>query len=125
MNKIYVLPSIRVNNFKDASIKIKNYWNKYLALKLKNKITYAFYFNYSSNYKGDYDFTIGSENNFPNSDLILIEKISYKVFICNISTLIDTWKNIWNLENSGKLQRNYRIDFEKHYNDGRVEIYIS
>ncbi|SKA12619.1 Predicted transcriptional regulator YdeE, contains AraC-type DNA-binding domain [Prosthecobacter debontii] len=123
--KKYVLPSIRINNFKGAPIKIREYWEKYLSLNLKNAITYAFYFNYESNYKGDYDFTIGGENYFSDSNSIFINKDDYKIFKCNLSTIIDTWKIIWNLEDIGELQRSYNLDFEKHHNDGTVEIHIS
>lgn len=123
--KKYVLPSIRINNLKNAPIKIGEYWEKYLSLNLQNTITYAFYFNYESNYKGDYDFTIGGENYFPNSISISINEDNYKIFKCNLSTIIDTWRTIWSLEEIGELQRSYNIDFEKHHNDGTIEIYIS
>lgn len=125
MSKKYVLPSIRINNFKSAPTKIGEYWDKYLSLNLKNEITYAFYFNYESDYKGDYDFTIGGKNYFPNSNSILISNDNYKIFKCDLSTIIDTWKIIWNLEDIGELKRSYNLDFEKHHNDGVIEIYIS
>ena len=81
--KIYTLPSIRINNFKDASIKIAKYWEEYLILNLKNTVIYALYFNYDSNYKGDYDFTIGGNYNFPNSKSISIVESSLFRYLSN------------------------------------------
>lgn len=120
----YILPAIKVNNFKNASTLIKNYWKKYLSLNLKNETIYAFYFNYNSNYKDDYNFSIGGKQYFNNSNIIKITKTNYKIFSCHNSNIIETWNNIWNLEENGKLKRSYTIDFEKHYDNGNIDIYI-
>lgn len=120
---LFELPSIRVNNFKGAVEKIMNHWKKYEELNSNKKIIYAFYFNYETNYKGDYDFTIGGHNDF-----VLLPRLAqkkYKIFISNRDKLKETWEEIWRLEEYEKINRAYDMDFEKYYPDGNIEIYIS
>lgn len=37
----------------------------------------------------------------------------------------NTWKQIWEQENAGVLDRAYTYDFEKYYPSGKVEIHIA
>lgn len=122
--KLFTLPSIRINNFKkDTYKKIESYWIKYRELELNKKTIYAFYYNYESNYKGDYDFAISGYDNFTLPSILTKNK--YKIFTCTQSTLIEKWQEIWSLEDQSKINRAYDIDFEKYYEDGSIEIYIS
>lgn len=125
MIKLNILPSIRTNNFEDLGQKIISHWNNFLKLNLSSDIVYAIYFNYDYNYKGNYDFSIGITTLFSNSLPFEIPDLNFKIFSCKQSELLEKWKEIWELEENNKLDRIYKVDFEKHYGDGTVDIYIS
>lgn len=125
MNKtIYTLSLVKTNNFVDATTVISNYWKNFYSLGLNESPVYAIYINYLKNYKEDYYFTIGIEKPFKKGNQFEVLMDSYKVFNTHISEIVKTWENIWELEEKGMLKRTYKIDFEKHYENGDVEIYI-
>lgn len=125
MKKINILEPIRINNFTEINNGILLYWNKFLKLNLNSEVNYAIYCNYESNYKGNYDFSIGTDIYFENSLEFNLPDLEYKIFSCTKNEIIKKWKEIWELEESNKLNRMYKVDFEKHYANGNVEIFIS
>lgn len=123
-NKIYILEPIRTNNFIDLGVKIISHWELFLSMGFEKDVKYAIYYNYDSNYKGDYDFTIGVENEFKGSLPLEIPSLKYQKIDSTQASILDSWKIIWELEEQGKIKRNYIFDFEKHLSDGKIEIYI-
>lgn len=125
MNKtIYTLPLVKTNNFVDAATVISDYWKKFYSLNLNENPVYAIYTNYLKDYKEDYYFTIGIEKPFKEGNQFEVLMADYKVFNTHISEIVKAWQSIWELEQKGMLKRAYKIDFEKHYENGNVEIYI-
>ncbi len=39
--------------------------------------------------------------------------------------VINIWKEIWERENAGTLEREYSYDFEKYYPNGEIEVHIA
>lgn len=124
MKKIYALPSVKTNNFIDLGEKIIKQWNEFLSLNLSSGTKYAIYSNYDSDYKGDYEFSVGVENYFTDSKEVIIPSLNYMIFSCHQSEIVSKWKEIWDLEEKQKLNRDYKFDFEKHYPNGNLDIYI-
>ena len=128
MLKINVVDSCRTNNFDDSQLfeKISKVWgNMSDVLGIK----YGVYHNYSTNYKGDYTLSVGTEEGINNAETIEIPNSEYKIFEVDMSkntenAIFETWKHIWDLEEKKLLKRDYLVDFEKYYVDGKVEIYI-
>lgn len=116
--KIYIKPKIRVNNFTNKVEEIIKMWSTIP----ENGVKYALYFNYESNYKGDYDFSIGMEKG--KGEQLEIPEGKYDVFYCKKENLVETWREIWNKEEKNEIVRSYILDYEKHYENGDVEIYV-
>jgi len=49
----------------------------------------------------------------------------YEIFPTTYESVVQTWQHIWNKEKQGLLKRAYKVDFEKYYPNGKVDIYIS
>ncbi len=132
MNKIYVLDNCVTNNFKDSLIfeKITKAWSSLANAKSQSSIKYGVYHNYESDYKGDYTLSIGTDNETDSTTVLEIpNNISYKIFEVDLSTkaenaVFETWTQIWKLEEKLLLKRDYVLDYEKYYPDGKIEIYI-
>ena len=110
---------IRTNN--NSVDEIVSLWKKVLDFELSGNI-FAVYYNYESDYNGNYDFLIGSSNN-DLSDYVNIEEGKYSVWQAEDSTpeaVGAIWHKIWNT----KLDRKYGTDFEIYSQDGSVKIYI-
>lgn len=110
---------IRTNNKKIDEI--INLWKEVPALGLNGDI-YAVYFNYESDFNGDYDFLIGSKINELN-DTVKIKEGNYMVWeVKNNSpeAVGDTWGEIWN----SNIERSYDTDFELYSKNGTIKIYI-
>ncbi|MEF7658797.1 GyrI-like domain-containing protein [Bacillus thuringiensis] len=129
--KLTIINSVRTNNFNDSFLiqKITKLW-KESSNRLTNKeiITYAVYHNYESNYKGDYSLSIAIEDNNGEPSLEIPNNAKYEIF--NVDTavengVVNTWKEIWERENAGTLERIYKYDFEKYYPNGEIEVYIA
>ncbi|CUB12287.1 GyrI-like domain-containing protein [Bacillus paranthracis] len=129
--KLTIINSVRTNNFNDSFLiqKITRLW-KESSNRLTNKeiITYAVYHNYESNYKGDYSLSIAIEDNNGEPSLEIPNNAKYEIF--NVDTavengVVNTWKEIWERENAGTLERIYKYDFEKYYPNGEIEVYIA
>ena len=39
--------------------------------------------------------------------------------------VIKAWKRIWKIEKKQQIDRAYLVDYETHYTNGNVELYIS
>lgn len=54
-------------------------------------------------------------------------EINYQIFSVDNQDeqgVINTWNQIWKLEDNQKISRSYLYDYEKYYIDGKIEIYI-
>ncbi|MGE7760225.1 GyrI-like domain-containing protein [Peribacillus sp. NPDC097895] len=126
--EVYVIGEIRTNNFSDKDLfdKIGSLWRKTNDYNIENDMKYGIYHQYENNYRGDYTLSIAIESPLSN-EKILIPENKYKVFECiqEGHSVGETWKKIWQLEDEKNLNRNYSLDFEKYYPDGKVEIHIA
>lgn len=129
--ELYVIESTKTNNFNDRQMmqKVKTMWKR-ASQQLKNysDCIYGLYYNYESDYKGDYHLSVAIEQNRSDISITIPEDETYEVFKVNTTDqngILNTWKKIWELEDEGKLQRKYSYDFEKYYPDGNVEIHIA
>lgn len=137
--------SIRTTNKENKATKdIGNLWGKFysenIIAKIQNRISddiFSVYTDYKNNFQDEYTIIIGVL--VPNLDNIPEGMIgrefptdNFKEFDVNGSlpgALIDTWREIWHLDN--ELQRKYSYDFElyKKVNpntkDQIVKIFIS
>jgi len=131
--KLKILKSIRTNNFNDIYLKdkIQRIWREASIHFPKDKVaTYGVYHKYSSNYKGDYTLSIAIADNSNNSEttLTIPDDTKYKQFQVDPKDelgVINTWKKIWELEETGNLKRAYTYDFEKYDPSGKIEIFIA
>ncbi|WP_078555670.1 GyrI-like domain-containing protein [Bacillus alkalicellulosilyticus] len=129
--KLTIINSVRTNNFNDNLVmqKITGLWeDAYKRITTPDSIIYGVYHNYESNYQGDYTLSIAIEDSKDEPSIEIPDSAKYKIF--NVDTkdeqgIINTWKEIWNLEQSGTLKRAYSFDFEKYYPTGKIEIYIA
>jgi len=129
--KLTIINGVRTNNFNDNLLmqKITGLW-KEASNRLTNQdsIIYGVYHDYESDYKGDYTLSIATEDKKSEPSLEIPNNAKYEIF--NVDTaeeqgIINTWKKIWERENSGTLNRAYTYDFEKYYRNGEIEIYIA
>lgn len=91
-------------------------------------IQYGIYHEYDGNYQQDYTLTIASEKEIDGAQSMILADDFYQVFPVDTHQkmgVFQTWQQIWNLEEDGRLKRAYTQDYEKYYLDGRVEIYIA
>lgn len=129
--KLTIINDVRTNNFNDNFLmqKITGLW-KEASNRLNNQdiIIYGVYHEYESDYKGDYTLSVAVEDGKSEPSLEITNNSKYEIF--NVDTtdtqgIINTWKKIWERENSGTLERAYSYDFEKYYPSGEVDIYIA
>ena len=110
---------IRTNNSKINEI--VSLWKEVPNMELSGNL-YAVYFNYESDYKGDFDFLIGSDQNLLN-DFVDIKEGKYMIWTVKSNSPEDVgavWNEIWNTD----LNRSYKTDFEVYSQDGSIKIYI-
>ncbi|ADU29223.1 GyrI-like domain-containing protein [Evansella cellulosilytica] len=131
MNLIFI-NSVRTNNFKDELImkKISELWQEASTqLSSREVVIYGVYYDYESDYKGDYSLSVAIESSKAVENNVQISEDSqYEVFNVNVEDdqgIINTWKEIWSREEEGTLNRAYSYDFEKYYPDGKIEIHIA
>lgn len=128
--ELYILESIRTNNFTDPEmyLKITGIWqNVHERPEVENMAKYGVYHNYESNYKGDYDLSIATAS-FPTATKLTVSEQGYKIFKVDPSRengVFEAWQHIWALEENGELDRAYTMDYEKYEVDGSIEIYIA
>ena len=125
---LYSLATIRTHNIKENTAeKIGQLWQNNFAKLTKNEPYYGVYLNYESDFTGYYDVAVAQENKPEGSfSTIEIEDLTwYEIFPTNCESVVQTWQHIWNKEKQGLLKRAYKVDFEKYYPNGKVDIYIS
>ena len=137
--------SVRTTNREDKATKdIGNLWNKFysenIIEKIKNRISddiFTVYTDYTDNFQDEYSTIIGVSvpkiDNIPEGMLGReLPTENFKVFDVNGTlpgAVIDTWCEIWHLDN--ELQRKYSYDFELYKKmdpnteDQIVKIFIS
>lgn len=132
----HVAPTITTINAEEMTPrgKIGPYWNsffeKYSSLMTPTTDLIACYYNYESDYNGNYDFCLGFVGDIKNSDLkpMTIPASRYMVFASkgtSVQEVVATWQKIWNYFNqTTEYKRSYTIDFELRIGDS-VEIYIA
>jgi predicted transcriptional regulator YdeE len=116
--------------FDTVRAKIANLWQQYLESniveKIKNRktpyVTYSVYYDYQTDYKGEYSYFIGKEvNEFVNVpdglESYIIPEQDYVKFTTKVGSIpkvvIEAWQEIWEMsdqELGGK--RGYQADFE-------------
>ena len=125
------MKSIRTNNFKDEAImqKITELWNEALiTLKNQDGVIYGWYYDYESDYKGDYTLSVAIESAGNGSTIEIPNTSTYEIFEVDTSVehgILHTWKEIWEREEKGDLKRAYTFDYEKYYPNGLIEIHIA
>ena len=125
---LYPLATIRTHNIKENTAeKIGQLWQNNFAKLTKNEPYYGVYLNYESDFTGYYDVAVAQESKSEGSfSTIEIEDLTwYEIFPTNCESVVQTWQHIWNKEKQGLLKRAYKVDFEKYYPNGKVDIYIS
>ncbi|MCT6923206.1 effector binding domain-containing protein [Metasolibacillus sp.] len=111
--------SIRTNN--NSPETIGQLWEKMMASGLQGDI-FAIYHNYESDFTGDYDLTIGTEQVGANA--VIIPAGQYEVMDVDMSqpnAVFLAWTTIW----QSAIPRAYSTDFEHYAQDGSVKIYLS
>lgn len=126
---------------------VERYWKDGIAKTLGQEDapleTIALYTNYENNYRGKYDFGIGTwvpskKTTFSNPHIkpLVIPGGTYIKFTTAPGPMpevvIQAWQHIWHLEESNKLgaQRRYAVDFEVYGNLAQnpqktvIDIYI-
>ena len=125
---LYSLATIRTHNIKENTAeKIGQLWQNNFAKLIKNEPYYGVYLNYESDFTGYYDVAVAQESKLEGSfSTIEIEDLTwYEIFPTTCELVVQTWQRIWNKEKQGLLKRAYKVDFEKYYPNGKVDIYIS
>ncbi|MGQ3887921.1 GyrI-like domain-containing protein [Legionella sp. CNM-1927-20] len=126
--------STRTKNSDEAmknTAKIPKLWQKFYASKLKDTVpTFGVYSDYESNTDGLYSITVGVTTDNRQLKLSCATVIAGRYLVFKNkgpmpSTIIDTWKQIWEYfdYHQPKLQRKFTTDFEC-YNGSEVAVYI-
>jgi predicted transcriptional regulator YdeE len=126
-----IIKSVRTNNFKDEAImqKISEMWKEASSiLGNQDEVKYGLYYDYESDYKGDYTLSVAIKSGDNDSTVKIPETTKYQIF--EVDTLdelgiLNAWREIWDREEKGDLERSYSFDFEKYYPNGQVEIHIA
>ncbi|NOU73460.1 AraC family transcriptional regulator [Paenibacillus sp. LMG 31458] len=112
---------IRTNN--QNTDKILSLWEEFLRLNVKGDI-FAVYNNYSSDFTGDYDLHIGSEEKFIDESSVIILAGNYHVVEVDHTDpqgVFNAWVDIWKSD----IRRAYKTDFEFYSKDGSIKIFLS
>lgn len=123
--RLHLVNHIRTNNFNDPKImqKIKKLWEEATQeLQDYNNYIYGVYYDYESDYKGDYCLSVAITKPYGENVITIPTNELYEIFKVDTT---DTWRKIWRLEDNKKLRRAYSYDFEKYYPNGEVEIHIA
>ncbi|AXY11196.1 AraC family transcriptional regulator (plasmid) [Bacillus thuringiensis LM1212] len=112
---------IRTNNQNtDALLGL---WEEILRLNLKGDV-YAVYNNYESDFTGDYDLQIGTEEKFIDESSVIIPAGNYHVVEVDNTDpqgVFNAWVDIWKSD----IKRAYKTDFQFHSKDGSIRIFLS
>ncbi|MEI3612214.1 GyrI-like domain-containing protein [Pseudogracilibacillus sp. SO30301A] len=129
--RLYLVNSIRTNNFTDKEVmgKIQTMWEEaYRSLKQYQNSIYGIYYDYESDYKGDYSLSVAIEDEFGESFIEIPAKKKYEIYKVDTTDeqgILNTWSKIWEEEEAGVLKRAYSYDFEKYFPNGEIEIHIA
>ncbi|MFN7249798.1 MAG: GyrI-like domain-containing protein [Anaerobacillus sp.] len=129
--ELTIIKSVRTNNFKDEAImqKIREMWKEATSiLENQDEVKYGLYYDYESDYKGDYTLSVAVERSENPPTIKIPNTIKYKIFEVDASEefgILNAWKEIWERQEKGDLKRAYSFDFEKYYPNGQIEIYIA
>lgn len=128
---LFIREDIRTNSLDDPEFeqKLTSMWERFnTSLPHYDAAKYAVYTDYKTDYKGLYSLGLATEYEQTSELLVVDDRNDYQVFSVDVADkfgVLNTWKLIWSLETSGKLKRAYTIDFEKYYEDGRIDIFIA
>jgi hypothetical protein len=108
--------------------KITEMWREAsIRLEDQSKIKYGVYYEYESDYRGDYSLSVATQDDY--EPIIEIpDNQKYEIFKVDISDehgIFKTWKKIWEQEEVGTLERAYTYDFEKYFPNGEIEVHIA
>lgn len=122
---LYVLSSVRTNNFNDAEImaKISGAWSLAMAEPIEGAVYYGVYHHYERDYEGDYDVSVAVDVPGRSSEVLQVPAQHYVYFEVDASNpqgVIEMWQHIW----QQPLGRAYLFDFEEYFADGRIRIAI-
>jgi len=104
--ELVIIEKIRTNNFNDEHVmqKITDMWkNASAALLNKDDNVYGLYYEYESNYKGDYTLCVAVEGKDEPS-IVISENTKYEIFKVNTNDdqgIFNTWNEIWKKEDEG------------------------
>ncbi|MCT7527003.1 GyrI-like domain-containing protein [Aliarcobacter cryaerophilus] len=126
---------VRTNNKNEitSNAKIAPLWNEFFKQDILKEASsdeiYGAYFNYESDFKGDFDVMAGVKiNDSDKYERLKIQSGEYLVFKAKgemPQTVIDTWSKIWDYFSlNSKYKRRYGTDFEKYISQDEIEIYI-
>ncbi|MGD6856419.1 GyrI-like domain-containing protein [Bacillus infantis] len=126
-----IIKSVRTNNFKDEAImqKISEMWKEASGiLGNQDEVKYGLYYDYESDYKGDYTLSVAIESGNNDSTVKIPNTAKYEIF--EVDTLdelgiLNAWREIWEREEKGELERAYSFDFERYDPNGEIEIHIA
>ncbi len=126
-----IIKSVRTNNFKDEAImqKISEMWKEASSiLANQDEVKYGLYYDYESDYKGDYTLSVAIESGNNDSTVKIPDTAKYEIFQVDTSEelgILNAWREIWDREEKGDLERAYSFDFEKYDQNGQIEIHIA
>ncbi|WP_056830660.1 GyrI-like domain-containing protein [Psychrobacillus sp. FJAT-21963] len=112
---------VRTNN--NNSDVFANQWGEFLKQHTVEEDIFAVYTNYDSDYTGNFDFIIGTENSTEKSSVTIPQG---KYFVWKVEkndphSVGMAWKEIWHSD----VPRTYQTDFEWYKTDGTISIYLS
>ncbi|WP_413524761.1 GyrI-like domain-containing protein [Carnobacterium divergens] len=114
---------IRTNN--QQLHPILDLWSLVPNMELKGAI-YAVYFNYESDFTGDYDLLVGNET-APFKEQVLLSEGNYLEIPVKTLTpagVGEAWQKIWRDTKINQV-RTYQTDFEYYAEDGSIKIFLS
>lgn len=128
--KLTILGQVRTNNFNDSLLmqKITGLWEEASQHLTSDRVAYGVYHDYESDYRGDYTLSIAVEAGNSGPALELPDHTHYKIFRVDPADeygVVNAWKQIWELEQTGELKRAYTFDYEKYDTNGNIEVYIA
>lgn len=133
--------SIRTSNAKEMNPEtskigalVKQFDTEILVDYKNGARVYSVYYNYESDYSGEYSVLAGSdqvENSLAeNLESVLLPAGAYMIFEAKgevPQVVIETWMKVWEYfsKDNSQYQRSYTTDFEFYKNQTEIEIYIA
>lgn len=133
--------SIRTSNAKEMNPEtskigalVKQFDTEILVDYKNGARVYSVYYNYESDYSGEYSVLAGVDQveNSPvaNLESVLLPAGTYMIFEAKgevPQVVIETWMKVWEYfsKDNSQYQRSYTTDFEFYKNQTEIEIYIA